>query len=173
MLAPIALILSLGLGFKAWTISTQNKLELDSVTSQLEVAKNDALTALDAVSAVKQVPVEGGHILPLNSAVSNMILSVHRSAILNGVNIVSISNTKSAESDIALADATTPLPLSAGLLVATPFNIKISYGTYAGLKTFLSSLPEQNIKCSNIKLSGLTATLDVSLLSKSTSQIIS
>lgn len=173
MLAPIVLALSLGLGFKAWSTASENKAELESAISQLDAAKSSSATAQEAKVAVNLTPNEGGQVLQLNAAVSDMLLTLHRRAILNGINLISISNGKSTESDIALQDATVPLPMSAGLLVATPFSIKLSYTTYAGLKTFLMGLPLQNLKCSSIKLTGLTATLEVSLLSKSTAQPIS
>lgn len=155
------------MGFKAWTIGSEKKLELETVSSRLEAAKSSNAIAQEAASVVGLIPNEGGQVLLLNAAVSDMLLKIHERAILNGVNIVSISNAKSAENELSLQNATTPLPMSAGLLVSTPFSIKVSYSSYAGLKTFLLGLAEQNIKISSLKLSGVTASLEVSLLSKS------
>ncbi|MCX7103622.1 MAG: hypothetical protein NTX38_19585 [Methylobacter sp.] len=170
-LVPIVLVLSLGLGFKAWTAGSEKKGELEMIASQLEAAKSAHATAQEAAVAIGLIPNESGHLLSLNAAASDMLLKLHRRAILNGVNIISISNAKSAENELTLQNATTPLPMSAGLLVATPFSIKINYTSYAGLKTFLLGLSEQNLKISNLKLSGVTASLEVSLLSKSTLQL--
>lgn len=166
-LVPAVLVLSLGLGFKAWTIGSEKKLELETVSSRLEAAKSSSATAQEAAAVIGLIQNESGQLLTLNVAVSDMLLKVHERAILNGVNIISISNAKSAENELSLQNATTPLPMSAGLLVATPFSIKVSYSSYAGLKTFLSGLAEQNIKISSLKLSGATASLEVGLLSKS------
>ncbi len=155
------------MGFKAWTYGSEKKIELETAVDQLDTVKRANATAQEAVTVVKLIPNEGGKIQPLNAAVSHLLLSVHESAILNGIDIISISNAKSAENELTLQNVTDALPMSAGLLVSTPLSIKMNYASYAGLKAFLQKMPELNLKIKSLKLSGTSALLEVSLLSKS------
>lgn len=147
------LVLSIGLGFKAWQFIQTDKVELDSVKYKLDDFKSQAENAIDADHILAKIPKKDGVLNVTSVAISDIALAINVAAIEHGIVIQMLTASGASNGVVNSKFMGVSMPLTDDGVLKSKLTMKFTYTTFDGLQGFLRALENGPIVIRKISVS--------------------